>query len=55
MRLSKSIKSLPADALYINATPLFNGLSEKLAALSLQHQIPAIYQFSPVCCGLAAC
>jgi putative ABC transport system substrate-binding protein len=41
----KSIKSLQADALYINATPLFNGLSEKLAALSLQHQIPAIYQF----------
>ncbi len=41
----RNIKSVPADALYINATPLFNGLSERLAALSLQHRIPAIYQF----------
>jgi putative ABC transport system substrate-binding protein len=41
----KSIKSLQTDALYIGATPLFNGLSEKLAALSLQYRIPAIYQF----------
>ena len=41
----KSIKSLQTDALYINATPLFNGLSERLAALSLQHRIAAIYQF----------
>ena len=41
----KSIKGLQTEALYIGATPLFNGLSEKLAAMSLQHRIPAIYQF----------
>jgi putative ABC transport system substrate-binding protein len=32
-------------ALSIMATPLFNGLSEKLAALTVGHRIPSIYQF----------
>jgi putative tryptophan/tyrosine transport system substrate-binding protein len=36
---------LRADALWIGADPLFNGQSEQLAALTLRHRIPAIYQF----------
>jgi len=40
-----SIKDLRGDALLVGADPLFNGLSTKIAALTLQHQIPAIYQF----------
>jgi putative tryptophan/tyrosine transport system substrate-binding protein len=40
-----TIKDLQPDALYIYATPLFNGLIEKLATLSFQHRLPAIYQF----------
>jgi putative ABC transport system substrate-binding protein len=36
---------LRVDALLIMATPLFNGLSEKLAALTTRHKIPSIYQF----------
>jgi putative tryptophan/tyrosine transport system substrate-binding protein len=44
-RAFKTIASLQTDALYIGGTPLFNGLSEKLAVLTLQHRFPAIYQF----------
>ncbi len=36
---------LRADALWIGADPLFNGQSEQLAALTVRHRIPAIYQF----------
>jgi putative ABC transport system substrate-binding protein len=40
-----SMKDLRGDALLIGADPFFNGLSTKIAALTLRHQIPAIYQF----------
>ena len=40
-----NIKDLRGDALLVGADPLFNGLSTKIAALTLRHQIPAIYQF----------
>jgi len=39
------LQRLQAGALWIGADPLFNGLSEQLATLSVTHKIPAIYQF----------
>jgi putative tryptophan/tyrosine transport system substrate-binding protein len=39
------LQRLQVGALWIGADPLFNGLSEQLATLSLTHRIPAIYQF----------
>ena len=43
----RSLASLQADVLFIGADPLFNELSEKIAALALRQRIPAIYQFRP--------
>jgi len=36
---------LRAGALVIGADPLFNSRSEQLAALTIRHRVPAIYQF----------
>jgi putative ABC transport system substrate-binding protein len=36
---------LRVGALLISADPFFNGRSEQLAALTVRHRIPAIYQF----------
>jgi putative ABC transport system substrate-binding protein len=41
----KDIRDFGGEALFIVSGPLFNGLSEQLAALTLRYRIPAIYQF----------
>ena len=41
----KGFSDLGGEALLIVASPLFNGLSAQLAALTLRYRIPAIYQF----------
>jgi putative ABC transport system substrate-binding protein len=40
-----SLVQLRAGALVIGADALFNSLSEQLAALTVRHAVPAIYQF----------
>jgi putative ABC transport system substrate-binding protein len=38
------LQELRADALMVSQDPLFNGQSEQLAALTVRHRMPAIYQ-----------
>ena len=40
-----TLVQLRAGALVIGADPLFNSRSEQLAALTIRHRVPAIYQF----------
>ena len=40
-----TLAQLRADALVIGADALFNSRSEQLAALTIRHRVPAIYQF----------
>src|SRR5262249_31255401 len=40
-----TLVQLQAGALVIGADPLFNSRSEQLAALTIRHRVPAIYQF----------
>jgi putative ABC transport system substrate-binding protein len=44
----RRLASLQVDVLFIGADPLFNEQSERIAALTLRHRLPAIYQFRPV-------
>ena len=41
----QTISQLHAGALFIATDPFFNGRSSQLAALAIQHGIPAIYQY----------
>jgi putative ABC transport system substrate-binding protein len=44
-RVFATLRKLRAGALVIGTDPLFNGLSEQLAALATRYEIPTIYQY----------
>jgi putative tryptophan/tyrosine transport system substrate-binding protein len=46
-----TLVQLRADALVISPDTFFNTRSEQLAALALQHAVPAIYQYRPFVAG----
>ena len=50
-RVFATLVQLRADALVISPDTFFNTRSEQLAALALQHAVPAIYQYRPFVAG----